>query len=50
MAGAQPRTPCTHLFKQSEILPVPCQFILSLMNFIINNLESFLNAFIYTQY
>ena len=36
------------LFKQSEILPVPCQYTLSLMNFIINNLEIFLNTFIYT--
>jgi len=37
MAAAQPRS----LFKVSEILPVPCQYKLSLMNFIINNQESF---------
>jgi len=37
MAGAQPRTSCRSLVKQLEILPVPCQCILSLMNFIINN-------------
>ena len=30
---------CRSLFKQLEILPVPCQYILSLMNFIINNQE-----------
>ena len=41
MAGAQPRTPCRSQFKQSEILPVPCQYILSLVNFIINNQEIF---------
>jgi len=31
MAGAQPRTSCRCLFKQLGILPVPCQYILSLM-------------------
>jgi len=37
MAGTQPRTSCRSLVKQLEILPVPCQYILSLMNFIVNN-------------
>ena len=37
MAGAQPRTLCRSLFKQLEILPVSCQYMLSLMNFIIRN-------------
>jgi len=41
MVGAQPRTSCRSLLKQLEILPVPCHFILSLMNFIINNHENF---------
>jgi len=41
MAGAQPRTSCVSLFKQSEILPVPCQYILSLMSFFINKHEIF---------
>ena len=41
MAGAQPRTSCRSLLKQLEILPVPCQYILSLMNFIINNQKVF---------
>jgi hypothetical protein len=39
MAGAQPRTSCRSLLKQLRILPVLSQFILSLMNFIINNQE-----------
>ena len=38
-AGAQPRTSCRSLFKQLEILPVP--YLISLMNFIINNQENF---------
>jgi hypothetical protein len=37
MAGAQPRTSCRNLFKQLQILPVPCQYILSLMNFIVSD-------------
>ena len=41
MAGAQPRISCRSLFKQLEILLVPCQYILSIMNFIINNQEIF---------
>jgi len=41
MADAQPRTLCISLFTQLEILPVPCQYILSLMSFIINNQEIF---------
>jgi len=39
MAGAQPRTADSSLFKQLENLPVPCQYILPLMNSIINNQE-----------
>ena len=41
MAGAQPRTLCRSLLKQLEILPVPCQYILSLINFIMNYQEIF---------
>jgi hypothetical protein len=41
MAGAQPRTSGRCLFKQLEILPVPCQYIFSLMNFIISTEENF---------
>jgi len=41
MAGAQPRTSCRSLFRQLEILPVSCQYIPSLMSFIIYNQEVF---------
>jgi len=41
MAGAQPRTSCTSLFRQLKILPVPSQYTLSLMSFILNNQEIF---------
>jgi len=35
VGGAQPRTSCRNLFKQLEILPVPCHYILSLMNLLL---------------
>ena len=41
MAGAQPRTSCTSLFTQSDIIRIQCQYILSLTNFIINKEENF---------
>jgi hypothetical protein len=41
MVGAHPRTPCRSLFKKQEILPFPCQYISSLMNFLVNNQENF---------
>ena len=41
MVDAQPRTSCVSLFKQLEILHVPCQYILSLLNFNINNWKIF---------
>jgi hypothetical protein len=41
MAGAQPRSSCRSLFKQLEILPVPCQYIFSFMYFIVSNQENF---------
>jgi hypothetical protein len=41
MAGACPRTPYRSLFKKLEILPVSCQNIVSLMNFLVNNQEIF---------
>jgi IS1 family transposase len=41
MVGAQSRTPCRSLFKKLEILPVPCQYIFSLLSFIVNNQEKF---------
>jgi len=41
MTGAQARTSHRSPFKHLEILPVPCQYILSLTNFIINNQKIF---------
>jgi hypothetical protein len=41
MAVAKHKPSCRSLFKQLEILPVPCQYILSFMSFIINNQEIF---------
>jgi len=41
MTAAQPGTSCTSLFKQLEILPVPCKSILPLMNLIASNKEIF---------
>jgi hypothetical protein len=41
MVDAHPRTPCRNLFKKLEILPVPWQYIFSLMNFFVNNQENF---------
>ena len=41
MAGAKPRTSCRSLQNQIEILPVPCQYTLSIMSFIFNNQEIF---------
>jgi hypothetical protein len=38
---AKPQIPCRDLFKKLQILPFPCEYILSLLNFIINNLEHF---------
>ena len=48
MASAQTRTSCRSICKQLEILPVPFQYMLSLMNFIINYQEVFqTNSFIH---
>jgi hypothetical protein len=41
MVHACPRTPSRSLFKKLEILPVPCQYIFSLMNFFVNKQENF---------
>ena len=37
MSRAEPRASCRSLFRRLEILPVPCQYLLSLMLFIIDN-------------
>jgi hypothetical protein len=39
MTDEQPSTSCRSLFKQLEIPPVPFQYMLPLMSFIINNQE-----------
>jgi len=41
MAGAQRRPSCRSLFKQLELIPIPCPYIVSSMNFIVNNQEIF---------
>ena len=41
MSGAEPRASCRGLFRRLEILPVPCQYILFLMLFIIDNPNNF---------
>ena len=41
MASTQPRTLYRSLFKQSEILSVPCRYKLSVMNFTINKQKNF---------
>jgi hypothetical protein len=41
MSGAEPRASCRHLFSKLEILPFPCQYILSLMLFIIDEPNNF---------
>jgi len=41
MSGTEPRVSCRDLFRKLEILPVPCQSLLSLMLFIIDNPNNF---------
>ena len=41
MCGAEPRASCRGLFRKLEILSVPCQYILSVMLFIIDNPHDF---------
>jgi len=41
VAGTQPKTSYRSLSKEVKILSVPCQYILSLMNFFISNQEIF---------
>jgi hypothetical protein len=41
IAGDKSRNSCRNLFMRSEILPVPCEYIFTLMNFVINNQEHF---------
>jgi IS1 family transposase len=41
IAGVKPRNSCRNLFKRLEILHLPCEYIFSLMNFIVKNQELF---------
>jgi hypothetical protein len=41
MAGDKPRNSCRSLFMRLEILLLPCEYIFSLMNFVVNNQEHF---------
>jgi hypothetical protein len=41
ITGVRARNSCRNLFMRSEILPLPCEYIFTLMNFIVNNKEHF---------
>ena len=41
MSGAEPRVSCGSLFRILEILAVPCQYILSLLLFVLDNPNNF---------
>jgi hypothetical protein len=41
IVGTKPQTPCSDLFKKLQILSLPCEYIFSVLNNIINNLEHF---------
>jgi hypothetical protein len=41
MAGVGSRCSCRGLFKRLDILPVPCQYMFSLMTFVVDNMGSF---------
>jgi len=41
MSGVEPRATCRGLIRKVEILPVPCQYIRSLLLFIIDNPNNF---------
>jgi hypothetical protein len=40
-AGAKPRNSCISLLMRLEILPLPCEHMFSIMNFVTNNHENF---------
>jgi len=41
MTGSRPRTSCKPLFQSLGIMTIPSQYILSLMNFVLQNQERF---------
>ena len=48
MSGVGPRSLCTSLFRKLNILPIACQYILSLTLFTVDNQKDFLtNAYVH---
>jgi IS1 family transposase len=41
IAGVKSRNSCRNLFMRLEILPLPCKYMFTLMNFVVNNQEHF---------
>jgi hypothetical protein len=41
IAGVKSRKSCRNLFMSSEILPLMCEYVFTLMNFVVNNQEHF---------
>jgi hypothetical protein len=41
IAGIKCRSSCRNLFMRLKILPLPCEYIFTLMNFVVNNQEHF---------
>jgi hypothetical protein len=41
MVGVKPYYSCRYLFRRLQVLPLPCEYIFSLLNFIISNQEHF---------
>jgi hypothetical protein len=44
ISGAGPKEPCRNLFKKFDILQLPCEYILSVMQFVIDNQNNFFQA------
>jgi IS1 family transposase len=41
IAGVKSRNSCRNLFMRLEILPLPCEYTFTLMNYVVNNQEHF---------
>jgi hypothetical protein len=41
IASVKSRNSCRNLFKRLDTLPLPCEYIFTLMNFVVNNQEYF---------
>jgi hypothetical protein len=44
IAGVKSRNSCRNLFMRLEILTLPCEYIFTLMNFVVNNQQHFQTA------